>query len=329
VGGDGPDHRAPDALEGSLSRVSPLRLCTVAGLAAGTVAAGIAFAPTALAAGPLPALTGPSTVVAGAEFEVSGADCVTTDPLAPAVALVTTDVELADPDGVGLVVVPEDDGTWSAVLSFPAGTTGVHQVLAGCGQQYAEEGMQYPEFGITVTPPTAGTPSTPTTPTTTAPPTTPATTTTPATGAIRGTAANTPGVASPDSGAATGDRSTPGQKVVKVLTGFKPGEVVTVTLHSTPQRVASATADASGTVRIEFTVPAGTPTGDHTLVYEGNQGTYFQEAFAVTAASGTSADLAYTGADVALPLGLGAGALALGGGLVLLARRRSAGAAQA
>ncbi|NEM07267.1 hypothetical protein [Geodermatophilus normandii] len=306
-----------------MSRVSPLRTCTVAGLAAGTIAAGIALAPTALAAEPLPALTGPSTVAAGADFEVSGADCVTTDPLNPAVALVTTDVELDDPNGVGLVVVPEDDGTWSAVLSFPAGTTGVHQVLAGCGQQYAEQGVQYPEFDITVTAPTAGTPSTPATPTTTATPTTPAT------GAIRGTAANTPGVASPDTGAATGDRSAPGRKVVKVLTGFKPGEVVTVTLHSTPQRVASATADASGTVRIEFTLPAGTPAGEHTLVYEGSQGTYFQEAFTVTAAAGSGASLAYTGASVALPLGLGAGALALGGGLVFLTRRRSAEATQA
>jgi LPXTG-motif cell wall-anchored protein len=93
------------------------------------------------------------------------------------------------------------------------------------------------------------------------------------------------------------------------------------------------TADQNGTVTVSFTVPAGTPTGDHTLVYEGNMGTYFQESFSVTTAAATSnassSSLAYTGADIALPLGLGVGALALGGGLVFAARRRSAEGSQA
>jgi LPXTG-motif cell wall-anchored protein len=136
-------------------------------------------------------------------------------------------------------------------------------------------------------------------------------------------------VASPDGGAATGDTASAGKKVVKILTGFKPHEVVTVTLHSAPQTVGTFTADASGTVRVEFTVPAGTPAGTHTLVYEGNMGTYFQESLTVAAASGTGDNLAYTGASVAMPLGLGAGALALGGGLVFMTRRRNAQAAEA
>ncbi len=83
----------------------------------------------------------------------------------------------------------------------------------------------------------------------------------------------------------------------------------------------------------EFTLPAGTDTGTQTLVYEGNQGTYFQESFTVSAAtttaSSSSSSLAYTGASVALPLGLGAGALTLGGGLVLISRRRSTESSQA
>ena len=310
-----------------MSRLSPLRLGTTAGLALGTAAVGIALAPAALAAG-LPALTGPSSVAPGTTFTVSGTDCATTDPLNPAVAYVMTDVELEDPDAFAHAVVTEDDGTWSVELSFPAGTSGAHQVLAGCGDMYTDVATDYPEFDVTVGTAATGTSTTP-------PASTPSSTLTTAptapTGAIRGTAANTPGVKSPDTGAATGDRSAPGQKVVKVLTGFRPGEVVTVTLHSTPQQVGSGTADVTGTVRIEFTLPAGTPVGDHTLVYEGNQGTYFQEAFAVTAASGSGSggSLAYTGASVALPLGLGAGALALGGGLVVAARRRSAEAPQA
>src|SRR5918997_415364 len=186
--------------------------------------------------------------------------------------------------------------------------------------------------GLLLAPAAVATPSTPATPTETAAPTTTAPETKP-TGALRGTQANTPGVASPDQGSATGDSAAPGRKVVKVLTGFKPGEFVTVTLHSTPQTVATATADANGTVTVEFILPAGTPAGAHTLVYEGSMGTYFQEAFTVTAAAATSnassSSLAYTGADIALPLGLGVGALALGGGLVFAARRRSAEGSQA
>lgn len=104
-----------------------------------------------------------------------------------------------------------------------------------------------------------------------------------------------------------------------------------MTLHSTPQTVGTFTADGSGTVTVSFTVPAGTPTGTHTLVYEGDKGTYFQESLTVTAgtSNASSSSLAYTGADVALPLGLGVGALALGSGLVFAARRRSAEGSQA
>ncbi len=104
-----------------------------------------------------------------------------------------------------------------------------------------------------------------------------------------------------------------------------------MTLHSAPRTVGTFTADASGTVRVEFTVPAGTPAGEHTLVYEGNMGTYFQEALTVAASgsgTGSGDNLAYTGASVAMPLGLGAGALALGGGLVFLTRRRNTQASE-
>jgi hypothetical protein len=289
-----------------MSRVSPLRLCTTAGLALGTAAVGIALAPAALAA---PSATVSATTVApGGAYTVSGTGCMPIEGK-DVVAVIVPAVD--DPQW-GDAVEPAADGSWSFEMEAPT-DLGSYEFALFCDQY--DDGFDYNTVTITVTPDGK--------PVTTAP-----------TGAIRGTSANTAGVTSPDTGA-TGDRSAPGQKVVKILTGFRPGEVVTVTLHSTPQRVASATADATGTVRIEFTLPAGTPVGDHTLVYEGNQGTYFQEAFAVTAASGSAsgsgsgATLAYTGASVALPLGLGAGALALGGGLVFAARRRSAEAPQA
>ncbi|WP_369253873.1 hypothetical protein [Geodermatophilus amargosae] len=296
-----------------MSRLSPLRLCTTTGLALGTAAVGIALAPTALAA---PAATLSATTVApGGEFTVSGTGCLPIEGKdVVAVILPAVDPQWAD------TTEPAADGSWSFTMEAPT-ELGAYEFALLCDQY--DDGFEYANVTVTVTadgkPVRSAGPSTPAAaPTTVAP-----------TGVIRGTSANTPGVASPDTGAATGDRAAPGQKVVKVLTGFRPGEVVTVTLHSAPQRVASGTADASGTVRIEFTVPAGTPTGDHTLVYEGNRGTYFQEAFAVTASGDSAASLAYTGASVALPLGLGAGALALGGGLVFFGRRRAAEATQA
>ncbi len=303
-----------------MSRVSPLRLCSTAGLTLGVTAVGLAFAPAALAYAPeLVAPTAPETVVAGEEFEASGAGCQQTDPDYPAEVYLITD--LADPDTVSdedfVVATPDESGTWTATLSFPDGTTGAHEVYAYCDAVYGELPLDYPPAVVAVTAPVTATP-TPTATPTVAP-----------TGKIRGVSANTPGVASPDGGAATGDTASAGKKVVKILTGFKPHEVVTVTLHSAPQTVGTFTADASGTVRVEFTVPAGTPAGAHTLVYEGNMGTYFQETLTVAAASGTGDNLAYTGASVAMPLGLGAGALALGGGLVFMTRRRNAQAAEA
>ncbi len=298
-----------------MSRVSPLRLCSTAGLTLGVTAVGLAFAPAAFASAPeLVAPTAPGTVVAGEEFEVSGADCQQTTPdKAIEVYLVTSAAGDSVEDDEIFVTTPAEDGTWTATLSFPTDTTGEHAVFAFCDDTYYEFPLEYPPALVTVTAP--ATPHTPPAPSTVAP-----------TGAIRGVSANTPGVASPDGGAATGDNATAGKKVVKVLTGFKPHEVVTVTLHSAPVKVGTFTADASGTVRVEFTVPAGTPAGTHTLVYEGSLGTYFQESLTVAVAAGSGDNLAYTGASVAMPLGLGAGALALGGGLVLMTRRRNAAA---
>ncbi len=316
-----------------MSRVSPLRLCTTAGLALGVSAAGLALAPAALAAGDvLPPLEGPATAAIGEQIILSGTECVDPEGQAAAVyvdvftaASLETAPNTAEPVLPTIVGEADPDGTWGALLQFnEAAATGEYVVWASC-EPYGDEALDYPDFVFTLKAAPVVTPA-PTTPTAT-----PAKPTVAPTGQIRGTSANTPGVASPDGGAATGDTAVAGKKVVKVLTGFKPHEVVTVTLHSTPQTLGTFTADASGTVRVEFTVPAGTPAGNHTLVYEGNQGTYFQESIAVTAASGTGNgdQLAYTGASVALPLGLGAGALALGGGLVLATRRRSAQAAEA
>jgi hypothetical protein len=309
------------------------RAAAVTGLTATTAAAGLLLAPAAFAAAPSAPVVAPGTVAADETFTVSGADCVSEDYADPTLRNVVG-VAVVDPVTEEALFVdatePAEDGSWSIELVFEAGDpAGEYDVAAACLAYNLEDVIsEYPLASVVLTAP-AATPSTPTqtaAPTTTAPETKP-------TGAIRGSQANSPGVASPDGGSATGDSTPLGRKVVKVLTGFKPHEVVTVTLHSTPQTLGTFTADANGTVTVQFTVPAGTPTGEHTLVYEGNMGTYFQESLTVTAAAATSnassSNLAYTGADVALPLGLGVGALALGGGLVFAARRRSAEGSQA
>jgi hypothetical protein len=298
-----------------MSRLSPLRATVATGLALGTAALGLAMAPAALAADAATP-TAPSSVLAGEKFSVSGTGCFgdpTQQNYDPVVTLLTDGVT-QNSDDVLFATAPAADGTWTAEVSFPIWTTaGAHVIEVNCDISYynTQKDFFYPVVTLDVTAPPAGT--------------------------ILGTEANTAGVATKDTGSTTGASTALGEKVVKVLTGFQPYEVVTVTLHSTPVTVGTFTADAQGTVTVTFTLPAGTPVGNHTLVYDGDQGTYFQESIAVAAASpaaattaaAASGGLAYTGASVALPLALGTGLLAAGGGALLITRRRSAGASQA
>jgi hypothetical protein len=298
-----------------MSRAPLSRLALTAGLAAGVGAAGLALAPSAVAVPALPApVLADSTVELGDAIVLSGTGCFAQDgvEVAPEVYYVGP-TSLFDGD-----TQARPDGTWTLELGTYVHTDpGTYELEVNC--DYYTEAGDYPVVNVTILPRSAEqTPA----------PETPAPETTAPTGKIRGVEANTEGVASPDSGVATGDSATLGSRVVKVLTGFQPGEEVTVTLHSTPTEVGTFTADSAGTVTVEFELPAGTAVGSHTLVYEGNQGTYFQEAFTVAGAAAPASSLAYTGTSVALPLGLGAGAVVLGSGLLLASRRRSAGSAQ-
>jgi len=193
----------------------------------------------------------------------------------------------------------QDDGTWSIKTLIGAGTTeGVHQILVTCDFYPAE--AAYPPITITVG-------------------TAPATSTTPA-------PAPKP--------LATGNRSTLdkitndvtlGERFSASYPGFKPFEVVTLVLHSTPQNVGTFTANGSGVVTVSFTIPAGTAAGSHSLMMTGSMGTSFAQALKVS----SSRSLAYTGTDVAGPLAIGGVLLLVGGGLTVAARRRKAGAQQA
>jgi len=59
-----------------------------------------------------------------------------------------------------------------------------------------------------------------------------------------------------------------GKTVTVKGTGFAPASTVTITLHSEPVEVGTATTDASGDFTAEVTVPASTPAGEHTVVAE-------------------------------------------------------------
>ena len=59
-----------------------------------------------------------------------------------------------------------------------------------------------------------------------------------------------------------------GKNVIVKGTGFAPESTVTLTLHSEPVEVGTATTDANGDFTAEVTVPADTEAGDHTVVAE-------------------------------------------------------------
>jgi LPXTG-motif cell wall-anchored protein len=279
-----------------MSRSTTSRLATAGMLTLATGLAGLVLAPSASAATTLdPVKLSATTVQPGQNFTISGTDCVS-----PADA---------DYEGVAVVMSQDGDiyeeaepaanGSWSITTAFPKDmAAGDQQLVAYC--DWYTDGASYGEFTVKV----GGAGS--------------------SAGAIRGVEANTPGT-KPVTTDKTTTSSAPGQKVVRVIAGFQPHEWVTLTMHSTPTVVGKFQADANGVVTAEFTVPAGTPAGTHTFVYEGAAGTYFQESFTVTAGG---KKLPHTGADVTVPLTLGLGLVVVGAGALVVSRRKTAEAPQ-
>lgn len=310
-----------------MTRMSRSRVAVTTSLALGTTALGMALAPAAFAVEPLPAVDGPATATVGQPFVLTGEGCANAvdGPAADEPATVFVDFYTAagfdEPAGEPVLSLEgaTEGGAWTAQTVFlPAAIPGDYVADITCETYEGSDFYPLFEFSLEA----AAVTSTPSTPAST-PVSTPV-------GVIRGTAANTPGVAATSSSAATTSTPAPGKKVVKVYKGFQPNEVVTLTMRSAPVTLGTFTADANGVLTVEFTVPAGTEVGTHTLVLNGNMGTYFQETITVAAAvtTASSSGLAYTGADVAVPLALGAGLLALGGGALVVSRRRT-GATQA
>jgi hypothetical protein len=127
------------------------------------------------------------------------------------------------------------------------------------------------------------------------------------------------------------DKVVAGKTMTVSGAGYAPGSTVTVLIYSEPQILTTVVADPSGNFTVTVTVPAGLAAGQHTLVasgYDTNGDVRYTTMVVTVSASGTttvtSAKLAATGADVTGPMIGGLAALALGGGLIVAARRRTA-----
>lgn len=117
----------------------------------------------------------------------------------------------------------------------------------------------------------------------------------------------------------------PGATVRLVGTGFAPGATVTATLYSTPVPLGSFVASATGAVDADVVIPDGAEPGQHTIKVQGaapGGGTRLLSQAVNIQGSTSSAELAFTGADIAAIAGIGAGAV-VAGTVTILAVRRS------
>jgi titin len=118
----------------------------------------------------------------------------------------------------------------------------------------------------------------------------------------------------------------PGKTITVSGTVYAPYSSVAVVIYSEPQLLTTVVTDADGSFTVTVTVPAGLAAGKHTLVASGvdANGVARYVTLTVTVTGAGTASLAYTGADVTLPAIGGLVAVAIGGGLIVASRRRSA-----
>jgi hypothetical protein len=115
---------------------------------------------------------------------------------------------------------------------------------------------------------------------------------------------------------------TPGEQVTITLSGFCPGDVVTLVIQPGGVTLGTATADANGHATFQFDAPTGV--GTYTITARGGQCSQDVASVAIEVASES---IPRTGSDSSTSLMLGSIALLLGAGLVgstALYRRRSA-----
>jgi LPXTG-motif cell wall-anchored protein len=123
-----------------------------------------------------------------------------------------------------------------------------------------------------------------------------------------------------------------GSTITITLSGTCGNRTFTITLHSASITLGTIDTDASGAGSGAFTIPSSLASGAHTIVVSDSVGD--SSAIAITvagtaavatpAASQGSGSLPLTGTDAAALGAVGAGAIGLGGMLVLSSRRRRA-----
>jgi LPXTG-motif cell wall-anchored protein len=107
-------------------------------------------------------------------------------------------------------------------------------------------------------------------------------------------------------------------------TSCGPNQSVTITFNGVA--VATATTDAEGRFATSFQIPAGTTPGVYTVTASNG---VCNLAATVRVDPATASRLAFTGSSSSIPtLWVGAGLVALGAGLVFVARRRLSGTAR-
>lgn len=117
---------------------------------------------------------------------------------------------------------------------------------------------------------------------------------------------------------------TPGQSITLSAQVFQPGATVTFTLFSAPVVLGTATANSSGVATLTATIPSNTTPGTHTIeaTGTGSNGQPLTVVLSITVA-GAGTGLPVTGSSNTTPMTqVGVAAIAAGGLLVLLAKRR-------
>jgi hypothetical protein len=156
------------------------------------------------------------------------------------------------------------------------------------------------------------------------------TTTAPASTTVPSAVAPNPAPGCADCQRLTGDEPlTAGTELTLSYSGFQPNEQVSIVMRSTPVDLGTFTADASGTVTANVTLPASAETGRHSLTLSGPATGDQVVRFRLWA---LREDVAPSSEGRSLmPLGLGGAAVVLlaAGGLVLHPRRTAQAAASA
>ncbi len=119
-----------------------------------------------------------------------------------------------------------------------------------------------------------------------------------------------------------------GATITITISGTCGNDTIIIVIHSTAMTLGSITTDASGNGSGTFTIPTSLPPGTHTITASDSSGNSASVNIVLTGvstgttATTTAAPLAFTGTDAAALGAVGAGALGVGGLLVLGSRKR-------